>query len=103
MKTIILICVILIIFTIIFLIIALRKTDNKTEKIEENKCENKDLYNMKNLNDNIFVAKKVQNSKIIIPDFDKNNPIGYKDKSNLGNNVKDKPKENEKFKRRDNY
>ena len=105
MTAIIVICVLLIIIVSVVLLIVSKRNDEDTHIEYSNKTNNnqKDLYNMQNLNDNIFVAKKVNSSDIKIPDFDKNKPIGYKDKSNLGSINKQVTKEDEKFKRRTNY
>lgn len=93
------IIILLVIVGIIFFIVVRKQFSSNNENInvnitplEDNKVSNynqSDINMLNSLNDNV-ITNKPKNSKIVIPDFDKSKPIGYKDLSHINNTYGDR-------------
>ncbi len=91
MKYIIIVGVVLIVIIVLVLItVSKKKEDIVPTKIEEdNNLNAADVNMMQGINEHGFASKGVSSSRIPIPDFKKNEPIGYKDTSHVLNNTGD--------------
>lgn len=78
---------------VVVILLSLKKKNKpavtETEENKESKLNQADVNMMRNINAGGFAAREVQASDIKVPDFKKDEPIGYKDTSHILNNTGD--------------